>query len=564
MALLGCVTMQAYAIDFVVGDVNVSWDSQIIGGLGLRTESPSCSLVGGSSGVAGCSGNGNAAQWGNGSLGDLNYHKGQLYSEYLKGTTELLLSNPDGYKFMLRDTFIYDQGAANSITPLSSSAEKTVAPNNRLLDLWISKNYAIDGQSGHWRLGNQVLNWGESYFAVGGINATNSLDLQKLLTPGVQIKEAVLPSPMLAVSQGLGMGFSVEAYYQFGWNHHRFPAVGTFWSTSNQYGAGGIPAYTNSTNANVGTYPGDPSAFVTPFGPDRDPKDHGQYGINLHYKPKSAPLDMGFYVLNYHDKMPVIGYDAGSGSSYFDYLSNRKLYGISVNVPLGDFAVGMESSYRPHDAVSLTGCFAGNGGQINANTSTYTGSCQQWKDMKKIQTDIVGQLNMQPSDYPALKKIGADFAVFTIEGTMVSYPGVSNNGLVTSTQGGTTVVQGYDAGYGAWLNGSNISNQTVASVGSANSEGMTVDFNWTYDGSLVPGWQINPGVTFFDALHGNTPNPLGQYLQGQKSLNFYAYFNQNPAVWQAGANYTHYFGGTPVSQPYGDRDNIGLFVTRNF
>ena len=146
---------------------------------------------------------------------------------------------------------------------------------------------------------------------------------------------------------------------------------------------------------------------------------------------------------------------------------------------------------------------------------------------------------------------------------MVNYPGVSRNGLVTSTQGGTQVVQGYAAGYGAWLN-NNSGSPIVASVGSPTSAGITVDYNWTYDGSLVQGWQITPGVTFFDAVYGNTPNAIGQFQQGAKSLNFYLLFNQNPTVWQAGLNFTHYYGGGPISQPYSDRDNIGLFVTRNF
>ncbi len=563
-AQFGCHALQASAVDYTVGDLNISWDSQVIAGSGIRTDAPSCSLVGGPPGTAGCSGVGNAAQWGNGSLGDLNYKKWQPYSAYLKGTTELLISDQDGYKFMLRDTFIYDQGAANSIVPLDHSAKSTVAPNNQLLDLWISKSYSIDGQSGHVRFGNQVLNWGESYFAVGGLNATNSLDIQKLNTPGVQVKEAVLPSPMLSIAQGLGNGFNLETYYQLYWNHDRFPAVGTYWSTSNQLGAGAIPAYTNSSNYNISSYPGDPTALVTTYAPTKNARNSGEYGFNLHYKPQSSALDLGLYMENYHDKMPVSGYDAVSGKNYQQYLEDRKVYGLSANLPVGDFAVGAEISYRPRDAVALTGCFAGTGNVLNANASTYAGSCQQWKDMDKIQTDVVGQLNMQPSDYPILKKLGADFAVFTIEGTMVTYPGVTTNGLVNSTQGGTSVVQGYAAGYGAWLSGTNAANQIVASKGSSNSEGMTVDFNWTYDGTLVPGWQVNPGVTFFAAVHGDTPNPLGQYLQGAKSLNFYTYFNQNPSVWQAGVNFTYFFGGNAVSQPYSDRSNIGVFVTRNF
>jgi hypothetical protein len=41
-------------------------------------------------------------------------------------------------------------------------------------------------------------------------------------------------------------------------------------------------------------------------------------------------------------------------------------------------------------------------------------------------------------------------------------------------------------------------------------------------------------------------------------------FNQNPSKWQAGMNFTAYFGGNPLTQPFADRNNIGMFITRNF
>jgi hypothetical protein len=203
---------------------------------------------------------------------------------------------------------------------------------------------------------------------------------------------------------------------------------------------------------------------------------------------------------------------------------------------------------------------------LDANVNASPGSCQNWKDMKKWQHDLVAQLNMQPSDYPFLNSIGANFSVLTFEGTVVQYPDVNDNGLVNSVQGGQSVVQGIAAGYGAWLQSPTGGNgyQTIRSRGTRTSGGFTLDYNWTYDGSLIPGWQVIPGATFFYAVKGYTPNFLGQFLQGAKSLNVYTYFNKNPAEWQAGVNFTHFFGGDQISQPYGDRDNVGLFVTRNF
>ena len=57
---------------------------------------------------------------------------------------------------------------------------------------------------------------------------------------------------------------------------------------------------------------------------------------------------------------------------------------------------------------------------------------------------------------------------------------------------------------------------------------------------------------------------MANYLRGAQYLNSYVLFNQNPAVWQAGLNFTHYFGASTLAQPYHDRDFIGGFITRNF
>jgi hypothetical protein len=149
--------------------------------------------------------------------------------------------------------------------------------------------------------------------------------------------------------------------------------------------------------------------------------------------------------------------------------------------------------------------------------------------------------------------------------TAIDYPGLSSSAQYFSTVGGKTVYQVVDAGYGTWLtNNSSLGYPIAAAQGTARSVGLTMDFNWTYDGTVIPGWQLTPGVTFYDALSGYTPTFSANYEQGAKSVNFYLLFNQNPQVWQAGLNFTMYFGGNAISQPFGDRNFVGLFATRNF
>ncbi|WP_118184361.1 DUF1302 domain-containing protein [Paraburkholderia phosphatilytica] len=596
LAVLGAASSSAWGYDFStgLGDLNGSWVSNLTAGAGIRTKSPSCSLTGDPN-AYGCGDAANVNQWGGGDMGDLNYRKGQPFSTYLSATSELLLTMPsEGYKFMIRGTGMYDFLAGDTArTPLSSTASAQVVYNAQLLDLWGEKDFNIGGEPAHVRLGNQVINWGESYFATNGINATNSVDVQKLLIPGTQLKQALLPAPMLSFAAGLGSGLSTEGYYQFQWNGNRYPPVGSYWSVSNNFGRGAVPYTVSTNNFNVagvdagtiagassgnsatlsginqglvnGQFAGSPyNSLGIPVSTRLPSEFKPEFGLKLNYRPKNLDVNFGFYYENYTDKSPVLS-TLANGSNQFSYLQNRQLFGASANFGLGDWAIGTELSYRPRDAVALSSCY-GAGGALDANTNGVSGvDCQQWVDRKKFQYDINGQLNLTQSQYPFLKLLHADLAVLTAELTWIYYPGLSSSG-VTRTVNGQSVTQVPAAGYYAWLNNSSGLGYPIAEAqGTASSVGATVDFNWTYDGTVIPGWQVTPGITFADALYGYTPTFTANYLQGAKSLNFYVLFNQNPTVWQAGINFTAFFGGhQTVGQPYADRNFVGMFATRNF
>jgi len=227
--------------------------------------------------------------------------------------------------------------------------------------------------------------------------------------------------------------------------------------------------------------------------------------------------------------------------------------------------MGAELSYRPHDAVAMSSCFGvGGPADVNTNYQAGGGDCQAWRDNKKYQFDINAQLNMTRTSQRLIDLIDADLGVFTAELTWVRYPGIDANNQYTRSAGAQKFYQLVAAGYGTWLDKSTPGYPIATGKGTANSVGLTVDFNVTYDGTVIPGWQLTPGVTFYDAVKGNTPTFSANYEQGARSAYAYLLINKNPQVWQIGISYVAYFGGNALTQPYSDRNALGAFVTRNF
>ena len=591
----------AFAVDFNTGfgDVAGAWVTNVTGATGLRTKDPSCSLTGdpNAGGSGACGSAASTALWANGDNGDLNYRKTSFYTANVDVVTELLLTAPaEGWKFLARGQAFYDFAVAQTDrTALSDPARQQAERNASLLDLFIEKDFSVGLQSGHVRVGNQVINWGESYYAFGGINQTNSIDIQKLSTPGTLLKQVLLPAPMVEFESSLPGRVSFEGYVQAHWYANRYPPVGTFWSYNDTFGRGGLPASFSTTNFNFsgpdagtiagllshnnavnnqinqnltnGLYAGAPYfSLGVPYTTVDGGNNRPEYGLRVNYKPEHLQADFSLYYENYTDKSPILTYYNTESSAIWSYLQKRSLFGASANFQLGDWAVGTELSFRPHDAVAMSGCY-GAGGPADANTNLASGNCAAYKDFQKYQFDINGQLIMSRSSQPFIKLLGATQAVLTTEATWIQYPGVDPNRQYASAVNGKKVYQVVDAEYVTWQDTSNRSGlgyPIAAGQGTAGSAGLLVDFNWTYDGNLIHGWGVTPGVTLFEAVHGYTPSFQANYEVGYKSANFYTLFYQNPAVWNAGINYTVFYGGNSLTQPYSDRNNVGVFVTRNF
>ncbi|SFV14996.1 DUF1302 domain-containing protein [Pseudoduganella namucuonensis] len=551
----------AQGIEIKGETVSGNFDSTVSAGVGMRAGGPACGSVigsfagsatpaqpGGPGAPAGCADVFSSYN----DQGNLNYARHDRFTTYLKGTHELLLNFPGDVKFLGRVSWLRDfaatdttgiQSGSGGPAPFPPGARDDLRQKVRLLDFWVSKSFTVGEERVRVRAGNQVVNWGESLFLPGGMNQTNAVDLMRLAQPGTQLKEAVLPAPMVNVSTGLGNGLSIEAYAQQGWNGNYFPPVGSYWSIA-----------TVGKGADVADVPN-----------AGEPRNGGQYGAALRYQPEGTSLNLGFYAINYHDKSPVVETSLASASGYaYRYLEDRKLLGVSANFPLGNWAIGTELSYRPRDPIALNGSAPGLA--ENSLTPVFgvraclaNGACHV--EQKKFQLHVTGLLSLTPGDHGAiLNLLGASTGTLLAEAVAIRYPDLQGR-----YQGVPVAAGGWGWGYESTAAADATGPGVPGAVGTRGSYGYNFDFSWVYDGTLIPGWQVVPEVYFFHAVKGRTPNMTATFMQGAKSANFIVGFIKNPASWQVSVNYARFWGGSTVfDQPLRDRGFFGATLSRNF
>ena len=215
-------------------------------------------------------------------------------------------------------------------TPLSDAAKDVAGQDFRLLDLYASGTFDPGGVPLDLRVGNQVLNWGESTFIPNGINVINPIDVNRLRTPGSELRDALVPVPMVYAAVEPVPDLSVEGFYQFGWEKTVIDPVGTYFSSNDYVGAGGreallalpnfddladavqdAPGVEEAINADIAglglQYNADDPFPAIGRDADREPPDDGQYGIALRYlSPALNDAEFGFYFVNAHSRLPLV------------------------------------------------------------------------------------------------------------------------------------------------------------------------------------------------------------------------------------------------------------------
>ena len=364
----------AQAIDLSDGDLRLTLDTTLSHGLTFRIQDQDDLLI---SDV-------------NGNDGDLNYDRG-LVSNTSKFTTDFDLGYGNFGAFLRLNGFLdfENEHGERARTPLSDEAKERVGQDIILLDAYLTGAFDVGNVAIDLRLGSHVLNWGESTFIQNGINAINPFDVSKLRLPGSELREGLLPVPMVSASVALSDTLSMEGFYQLDWEKTWIDPVGSYFSVTDYVGPGAekaVVALPGLDLGDMGLTPqnnrftpilgelGIPSECVFPspgpmlggcaqgrtFQPDdeflsnflivprhadRTPDDAGQWGVALRYFAEELnSTDFGFYYMNYHSRLPVVSghtgtrEDAVAGLSHVLGLAGK--VGADTGAALTGLAIG--------------------------------------------------------------------------------------------------------------------------------------------------------------------------------------------------------------------------------
>lgn len=301
---------------------------------------------------------------------------GDIYTSIFKISPELTLKK-DNYGLFVRATGFYDPVIMNSDPDFSNYllnqgnddwTDDTKELQGLGVDLYDAYGYIdfdVDNLLGmgyapvSFRLGNQAYNWGEGSFYLDGINTTNALDVNRLNSPGLEMKEAALHVPSANVQVGLFDSLSLEGFTHFGWREHRFPAAGTFFHTDDDllgpghdglyYDVGGF------LSPDINSYEPGPMRIVKKKYSDAN--DMGQFGLSSRYAFDELGIEVGAYFINYHHQEPYFRFHpaseafAGDGVIEFVYPEDQKLFGLSLATQIGQWAVSGEAVYQPDHPV---------------------------------------------------------------------------------------------------------------------------------------------------------------------------------------------------------------------
>lgn len=452
------------------------------------------------------------------------------------------------------------------VNEFSGAARRYNGGRARLSDAYIFGNWTIgDDLLLDVRAGNHMVAWGESLFFPGVSSAQSTADATKAFTPGVEIKQILLPTPQLSASLAIGTDLSVMGYFKFAFKPNEIFPVGDFLSPTDSVGPGAEfsygavnPLYLEScpgllgdlsSLCNLGGLGGTlfnaPPNILIPYRGELPNSKYGQYGLGIKYQ-ITPSTTVGLYGLRYTDPNPSVVQHSGFPviatqptvltTSLFNqptpdyyqvkYYDGIKMLSTSLSTVVGPFNVAGEVSYRKGAAIAVQALELGtinpvfsSGDTVQAQTSAiYATNPHLWFD-----------------DLALVAEVG-----FLHVNSVEKFP--AQPGIIPVGNGDTLF---YDRNSWAF--------QVLAIPTKRN---------------IIGGWDLSTPINFGLLVNGNPsmPGSFGAlYGEGDMRLSIMANFQYLQNL-QIGFGYNRFFGDPDQNigdsflkqNPYSDRDNIAI------
>jgi hypothetical protein len=582
------LSVPVHAFQFDYQGLTGSLDSTVSAGIAMRMEKPDEQFIG----IA----NGGKAFSVNGDDGNLAFDKGDVFSTPLKLTSELTLTEGE-FGLFVRGTYVFDYklnskddyfdandftgppGRTQAPEDFDRKTEKVqdfVGNNGDILDFYFFGSFDVFDKDLSFKLGKQVVNWGESTFIFNGINSIVAANANRARGPGAKLEEIFIPSEMLWMGMNIVDGVDAEVFYQWKWRETIIDASGTFLSTNDFAGYGGERVETGfgrcPENSAPGTCAFAAGGSAAPRGPDNTPDDGGQYGIAFNLNlPQLRDISLGLYAMNYHSRLPVSSGTAattpgvpGTATYIIEYPEDIQLYGISFNTTLDSLGgVALQGEYsRKKDQplqiedveLLLSSLRVGAPNQIdamNGGVPPGPGDYVQGfirRDVSQFDlsaTKILGPIKLLRSDQLILLgEVGYSYVhgmpdedELRLEGPGTYTPG---NATLAAAQGLPQQTDGY---------------------ATASSWGYRLLGRLSYN-NVMNRFNVHPRLYFAHDVKGTSPTPIVNFVDGRKQVTLGADvdFLQK---WEADFSYTMFSGGDEFNLLQ-DRDFISMSVRYNF
>ncbi len=598
---LACLPLcTAGAMDFRTGPVEGLFDLTLSYGLLYRTESRDEDFIA----IA----NGGNAPTANLDDGNLNYDTG-IVSNMVASTAELEM-NWENLGFFTRAVAFYDYEQEEGNRPHREFDGKTldaIGSDAEFRDYFVSSQFSWGGLPIQFRIGDQVINWGETNFIRDGVDVINPFDLVAAFQPARDARDTRTPQGMAWAVANVTETFAVEAYYQYDWEGLRLPAVGSFLSTSDLFGEGelnfatvgrgqfsdlgtDLDAYYDLPEGTLGF---DEGYFKYPERFREYPQDSGQYGIALQAITRGRnAFKIGLHFIKYHSRLPMVGSLTASQSA-IDATSQADVDAAAAEL----LPLYLDSGLPPDEAAAQAEATAsdlvlneyiGQAGYfteypedikmlgITFNTATMrTGTLVAAEVSHHIDYPFQVALNqvydasLSPVQFDdsykenAIGVFGADARISGFERLDRTQGSASATQLFGRRLGASQTILGVDAGfvYVHDLPGSGDAPLQAPGGGDDLSWGYRISGQLEYN-SVFGGVNLLPRLVFAHDVDGYTPGPLSSFKEDRKlvSIGLRAeYINR----WILDLSYTNFFDGEP-SNPLVDRDHIRFRLSYGF